>query len=72
VIVVHFTLEITLTRFCLLKKYLHAFRHESINKSAFSFQMTHDRTLTALDEQECLDDNPILQYFTARRQQEPE
>jgi hypothetical protein len=34
--------------------------------------MTHDNTLTSLNEQDNMDNDPTLQYFTAIRHQEPE
>ncbi len=34
--------------------------------------MTHDNTLTSVDEQDYSDNDPTLQYFTASRHQEPE
>ncbi len=34
--------------------------------------MSHDNTLTSLNQQDSMETNPILQYFTANRHQEPE
>jgi hypothetical protein len=34
--------------------------------------MTHNNTLTSVNEQDFMDNDPTLQYFTAIRHQEPE